>query len=74
MDISSTLISVGSGLEIFGLGLTILPYVQAQALSGLIKCVIFGLGLRGSGFSGLTLSGFNGLNVAYKFATKFILF
>ena len=37
--------SVGSGPEIFGLGLTVLPNVRARALSGLVKCEIFGLGL-----------------------------
>ena len=47
-------ISVGSGPEIFGLGLTVLPNVRARALSGLLKCEMFGLGLRGSGFSGLS--------------------
>ena len=45
--LSSTYISfsVGSGPEIFGLGLTGLPNVRARALSGLVKCEIFGLGL-----------------------------
>ena len=46
--------SVGSGPEIFGLGLTVLPNVRARALSGLLKCEMFGLGLGGSGLSGLS--------------------
>ena len=49
--------SVGSGLEIFGLGLTVLPNVRARAYSGLPKCEKFGLGFGGSGLSGL--SGFS---------------
>ena len=53
--IRALLTSVGSGPEIFGLGLIVLPNVRARALR-------FGL------------FGLNGLNVADKFAMKFILF
>ena len=55
-------ISVGSGPEIFGLGLTALPNVRARAYSGLPKFEHFKLGFGHSG-----LSGFSGFSFQFYF-------